>query len=235
MRFKLLVLAVCGLFAGCLQAQVGVYVLATGQHMSNVTYTYTGSTTGPNPYTGESHFSPLGFTAGAYYDRWGTDHFRFGVDVRGGISSSQKGTVTNDKNFPASPSNFAGGKIYTMMGGARGSMRTHIGAVKLDPYVQLSAGLIRTNYGVYPPINYGFSGNGTGATGNVSNFGAAGTIGADVQINPMIAWRLEASTGAVFAGSRPDGLSKSNFNVSSSTFPLQSYSMGVVFRFHRNQ
>lgn len=234
MRLKLFVLALCGLFAGCLQAQVGVYVMATGQHMSDVTYVYTGATTGPNPYVGQSHFSPLGFTGGIYYDRWGTDRFRFGIDLRGGVTSSQKGTVTNDKNFPSGSSNIAGGKIYTTMGGFRGSMQTHIGAVKLSPYAQISAGLIRTNYGVYTPINYSYTGNGTGATGNVSNFGVAGIIGADVKITPMIAWRLEAGTGGVFAGSKPGTLSKSNFEVPSGTFPLQSYSMGIVFRFDRN-
>jgi hypothetical protein len=210
---KVFALVVCALSVNAVHAQVGVYFLATGQHMSSINYTDTLSTTTPQA-TGSGHISPLGFTGGAYYDFHTFGPIRVGADLRGGITSSQKSALGVE--------NAAGGHVGTVMGGARGSIATHIGPVKVDPYLQVSFGLMQTNYGVYTPVA-------NAGTSRLSNFGMTGFLGADFHVAPVASIRFEGGTGAVIAGSRPSNLSGQRYSVNSGAIPLQSFSIGVVF------
>ena len=210
---KVFVLAVCVLSVSAVRAQVGVYILATGQHMSSINFTDTLSTTTPQA-TSSGHISPLGFTGGAYYDFHTFGPVRVGADLRGGITSSQKSAIAVE--------NAAGGHVGTVMGGARGSITTHIGPIKVDPYAQVSFGLIQTNYGVYTPTA-------NGGTNRLNNFGLTGYLGADFRLAPVFSVRFEGGSGAVIAGSRPSNLSGQRYSVSSGAIPLQTFSIGVVF------
>ncbi|WP_041586139.1 hypothetical protein [Terriglobus saanensis] len=181
--------------------------------MSSINYTDTLSTTTPQA-TGSGHISPLGFTGGVYYDFHTFGPIRVGADLRGGITSSQKSALGVE--------NAAGGHVGTVLGGARGSLATHIGPVKVDPYVQVSFGLVQTNYGIYTPVaNQG--------TNRLNNFGMTGYLGADVHLAPIASLRFEGGSGAVLAGSRPNSLSGQRYSVSSGAIPLQTFSIGIVF------
>jgi hypothetical protein len=209
---KVFALVVCALSVSAVRAQVGVYLLATGQHMSSITYTDTSSTATPQT-SASGHISPLGFTAGSYYDFHTFGPVRVGADLRGGVTTSQKSALSLE--------NASGGYVGTVLGGARGSVTTHIGPVKLDPYLQVSFGLIRTNYGVYTPTaNQG--------TNRLNNFGMTGYLGADVHLAPILSLRVEGGSGAVLAGSRPSNLSGQRYSVSSGAIPLQTFSIGIV-------
>lgn len=205
MRFlKFLSLAACGLFAGALSAQVGVYVLATGQHMSNVKYT---TTTTPwtlgGPNTGD--FSPLGYTIGGYYDFKKFGPATFGIDVRGGSTTSKKGVVDT--------ATAAGGRIYSALGGARFSFQTKLAGLHISPYAEGAVGLVKTNFGV---LTAQMPGPQTpSSTGRVSNVNFNGYVGADVALAPVLSLRLEGGTGLVHGNSE--------------STPLQTYSVGIVF------
>ncbi|MBS1813750.1 MAG: hypothetical protein JSS87_02625 [Acidobacteria bacterium] len=195
MRLKLFVLAACGLFAGCLQAQVGGYVLATGQHMTGI--------------NGSAKFSPVGYTIGGYYDFFSAGRVRIGADARFMSTSSKKGATTGANVGPSG----VGGRIYSGLGGVRASIDFKIKTVAIKPYLQASAGLVRTNYGVLypdPPTS-------PGVTDRYSNLGVSGFAGADISLLPMVSLRLEGGSGVVHGGP------------ASGSYPLQSYSVGIVF------
>ena len=194
MRLKLFVLAVCGLFAGCLQAQVGGYVLATGQHMTEI--------------NGSAKFSPIGYTIGSYYDFFSIGRVRIGADARFTSTSSKKGATTAASFGPSG----VGGRIYSGLGGVRGSMNFKWKGIGIAPYLQASAGLVRTNYGVLFPGSPQAPG-----TGRLSNFGLNGFAGADITVLPVVSLRFEGGSGIVHGGP------------TSGTYPLQTFSVGLVF------
>lgn len=238
---KSLALAACTLCAGYLHAQVAVYVLATGEHMSNVPFTYTASkySITPPPGTqlsGQGSFSPLGYTVGGTYDFMNVGRVHLGVDARFTSTSSKKGAVARDGMYSGTTSSgpatsgqvpqydLAGGRVYSTLGGIRGSINTRISAIHIDPYVQASAGLIRSNFGVYEPVY-------NGPTGRLSAFGAFGFAGADIHLAPMVALRLEGGAGTAIAPSKPSNFD--NFDVPSGGKALYKFSAGLIFHFNR--
>ncbi len=82
--------------------------------------------------------NPLGGTGGLYYDFLKLGPVRLGGDVRGSILTTKRGAFVT--------SNAGGTRIYSVLGGVRAAIHTPIAPLK--PYVQFSAGLGRSDYGL---------------------------------------------------------------------------------------
>lgn len=219
MRFKkFLALAACALFAGSMRAQTGVYILATGQHVTGVHYNYTLPPSPPSvptnlsvtsgPYNG--YFSPIGYTIGAYHDFLSLGRFHLGADARFISTSAKKGATASSDN--PHPFIGAGGRVYSGLAGVRFSTPVKLMAIHLTPYIGANAGLVRTNYGVLYPDSPQAPG-----TGRLSNLGLNGNIGADIHLAPFVALRLDGSSGIIHGGPV------------NASYPLQTFSIGINF------
>jgi len=188
-------------------AQFGVYGMfsvnrLTGIQSSPLTALYI-----PAGFTAANAFNddvnPLGFTGGAYYDFKTFGPVRLGADLRGSIVTSKRGAEVCCDG--------AGTRIESGLGGVRASFSTP--KKWLKPYVQASAGIGRSNYGISTP-----SATGSGLYDNLEYHGYAGV---DLAIVPYADWRVfEVGYGAL-----------NSFGSSSHTYPLKSITTGVVFHF----
>src|ERR1700716_572488 len=137
----LLLAAVAVATATCSQAQVGVYGMFTADRLSNIA-----SSPVPLPpnsagtaFSRANTVDPLGGTGGVYYDFMKLGPVRLGADLRGSILTTKRGAYINF--------NGPGARIYSVLGGVRGSFQTPVKSLK--PYLQISAGLGRSDYGLY--------------------------------------------------------------------------------------
>src|SRR6202044_3984507 len=96
------------------------------------------SALGPNPDGRSNSVNPLGGTGGAYWDFMKLGPVRLGVDARGSILTTKRGAYVNFDG--------PGARIYSVLGGVRASFHTPIAPLK--PYLQVSAGLGRSDYGL---------------------------------------------------------------------------------------
>lgn len=229
MRFmKFLALAASALCAGSLQAQTsanyGGYILATGQHMTDIHFAVSGNspTTGVasiarGPYTGK--FSPIGYTLGGYYDFLSLGRFRMGVDARF-ISTSSRKSATADRGAYPSGVDYSTigpeGRIYSGLAGVRFSTPVKLSSLRLVPYIGVNAGIVRTNYGILFPGSTQAPG-----TGRLSNLGLNGNAGVDIKLAPVVALRLDGSSGIVHGGPV------------NASYPLQTFSIGINFHSNR--
>ncbi len=74
-----------------------------------------------------------------------------------------------------------GARIYSVLGGVRGVFHTPLAPLK--PYIQLSAGLGRSDYGLF----------GTTQAGHIiiyNNFQYEGLAGLDIKLLPVLDWRV---------------------------------------------
>jgi hypothetical protein len=127
---------------------------------------------------------------------------RLGADVRGSILTTKRGA---NVNF-----NGSGARIYSVLGGVRGTFRTKYAPLK--PYIQASVGLGRSDYGL----------SNTTASGHVilyNNFEYEGLAGLDIKLLPIMDWRV-AEFG--YGGLNP-------FGTFSHNYPIKQVSMGFVF------
>jgi hypothetical protein len=188
-------------------AQVGVYGMFTADQLSNIASSplpssSSSSLLGPlNPDARSNSVNPLGGTGGVYYDfkTWGP--VRLGVDARGSILTTKRGAYVN---FDAS-----GARIYSVLGGVRASFHTPIAPLK--PYLQVSAGLGRSDYGLA---------SGGGVT-IYYNFEYQGLAGLDIKLLPVLDFRL-VEFG--YGGLDP-------FGTYSHNYPIKQVSSGFVIHF----
>jgi hypothetical protein len=189
------------------QAQIGVYGMFTADRLSNIA----SSPLPPPPNSSAPAFArantvdPLGGTGGVYYDFMKLGPMKLGVDARGSILTTKRGAYINF--------NGPGARIYSVLGGVRGSFQTPIKSLK--PYLQISVGLGRSDYGLYsgrPPSNQPLP--------NIiyNNFQYEGLAGLDIKLLPVLDWRV-AEFG--YGGLDP-------FGAYSHNYPIKQVSMGFV-------
>jgi hypothetical protein len=179
-------------------AQVGVYGMFTVDRLSNIQT----SPLLPTPAPRVNPVDPIGGTGGVYYDFLKLGPVKLGADVRGTILTTKRGAYAT--------ANAGGTRIYSMLGGVRGVFHTPLAPLK--PYIQLSAGLGRSDYGL----------SRTTATGQIiiyNNFEYEGLAGLDVKLLPIVDWRV-AEFG--YGGLDPFGSLSHNY-------PIKQVSMGFVF------
>ena len=177
-------------------AQFGAYGTVTVQRMSGIA----GSPVTTAGVSYNDTVDPLGGTGGVYYDFKNFGPVRLGADLRGSIVTTHRGALSS--------SNGTGARINSGLGGIRAVFRTPLPYLK--PYLQGSAGIGETNYGV-------LSGN-TGVLLK-SNFEYHVYAGLDIRLLSIMDFRL-AEFG--YGGLDPFGTSGHNY-------PLKSVSSGVVF------
>jgi hypothetical protein len=183
-------------------AQLGAYGMFTVDRLSNIASSPlpAPSTTGPNARLNTS--DPLGGTGGVYYDFMKLGPIKLGADLRGSILTTKRGA---NVSF-----NDTGTRLYSTLGGIRGVFHTPVASLK--PYIQLSAGLGRTDYGL----------SNTTSTGHVilyNNIEYEGLAGLDIKLLPIMDWRV-AEFG--YGGLNP-------FGTYSHNYPIKQVSMGFVF------
>jgi hypothetical protein len=176
-------------------AQVGVYGMFTVDRLSNIQ----SSPLLPSPAPRVDPVNPLGGTGGVYYDFLKLGPVRLGADLRGSILTTKRGAYVAD--------NGGGTRIYSTLGGVRGVFHTPVASLK--PYVQLSAGLGRSDYGLFT----------NGAVVLHNNFQYEGLAGLDIKLLPIMDWRV-AEFG--YGGLDPLGANSHNY-------PIKQVSMGFVF------
>lgn len=192
-------------------AQAAVYGTVTAQRLSGLSYTTQGTGTVNQPTTHTNGTSdPVGGTGGVYYDFRSFGPVHLGVDARFSIAHTSHGA---DPNAIGS-----GGRVYTAMGGLRGSFPAHYRI--LAPYAGVDFGIARTDFG-----NGGGNGPST-ATGQVQidhGFAYQGVAGLDIHALSVLDVRLfELGIGGVSGVSSQSG-----------SHLLESLSFGVVLHFPR--
>jgi hypothetical protein len=207
LRLPLAVVVFAFLFlSGSAHAQFGGYALFSVEHQSGVQ-------SSPLLAPGVAYnnaVNPLGFTGGAFYDFKSYGPVRLGVDARGSIVTTKRGAQAG--------SDGAGTKTGSGLLGVRASFHTPVKYIK--PYVQGSAGLGRSNFGILYP-----SGTTTAGSGLANAFEYHGYVGMDLQFVPFADWRVfEAGYGA---------LTSSGNGGASHTYPVLSISTGIVFHLSR--
>jgi hypothetical protein len=178
-------------------AQVGVYGMFTVDRLSNIQ----SSPLLPSPAPQVDPVNPLGGTGGVYYDFLKLGPIKLGADLRGSILTTKRGAYVT--------ANAGGTRIYSTLGGIRGVFHTPIAPLK--PYIQLSAGLGRSDYGLFNSPG--------GHITLYNNFQYEGLAGLDVKLLPIMDWRV-AELG--YGGLNP-------FGTNSHNYPIKQVSMGFVF------
>lgn len=141
------------------------------------------------------YVNPLGGSFGVYYDFMRVGPFRLGVDARGSVLTTKRGAEAASAG--------GGARISSGLGGVRGTFHAY---KALDGYVQASAGLGRSNFGLLDPGSL------------QKGFEYHAFVGMQVHVTPIADFRIfEAGYGGIDAGSH--------------NYPLKSISTGVVFHF----
>jgi len=198
------------------QAQFGVYGTVTVNQLSGIK-----GSPEPNPNNlgaKNDSINPLGGTGGIYYDFLKLGPVKLGADLRGTLTSTKRGAYTDY--------NGGGARLYSALGGVRAVFHTRF--VPLHPYLQASAGLARTNYGLLYNAAGVLTYNQSGGLLNSSsdnrillhnNFQYMGYAGLDITLLPIMDFRL-VEFG--YGGLNPMGTTSHNY-------PVKSVSSGVVF------
>ncbi len=190
---RLLLPAAFAVFAAAprAHAQIGLYADFTADRLS-------GLNTSPRDTLGvayNSSVNPTGGTFGGFYDFKTLGPVRLGADARFTHITDSRGAQTNFVG--------AGTHIYSALGGVRASFHTPI--KPLAPYVQVSAGIGRSDYGIL-------------AQQKVNNVEYHVYGGLDYNLLPFIGWRVfEAGYGGLEGGSH--------------NYPIANISTGIVFHF----
>jgi hypothetical protein len=198
LRKALLLLAVATFATATVQAQLGVYGTFTATRMSGIK----SSPEASNPSALNNSVEPLGGTGGIYYDFHKLGPVKLGADLRGSIVTTQRGALAR--------ANGGGARINSGLLGIRAVFEAPVLHHVLRPYIQASAGIGSTNYGLL------FGSNGVTLHNNFEYMGFAGV---DIPLLPVMDFRLvEFGAGAI-----------NSFGDNSHTYPIQSVSSGVVF------
>lgn len=188
------------------QAQFGAYADFTADRFSGLQ----SSPQAPAGATINGSVNPTGGTFGVFYDFKTFGPVRLGADARFVHTSDNRSAQTN---FAA-----GGTRIYSTLGGVRASFHTPIKL--LVPYVQASAGLARSDYGLL------FATDSSGRTkpAPANNVEYHVYAGADYNLLPYIGWRVvEVGYGGI-----------DPFGTYSHNYPIANISTGIVFRFGGN-
>ena len=197
LRKALLLLALATFVTATAQAQFGVYGTFTATRMSNIK----SSPEAVNFSGVNNSVSPLGGTGGVYYDFLKLGPVRLGADLRGSIVTTKRGAFAT--------ANGGGTRINSALFGVRAVFHAPI-LRSVKPYLQASAGLGSSNYGLL------YGSNGVTLRNNFEYMGFAGV---DIPILPIMDFRLvEVGIG----GLNPFGSTGHNYS-------LQTISSGVVF------
>ena len=192
--------------ANCVSAsaQVGAYGMFTVDQLSNIVSSPLPApiTTGPNARANTAN--PLGGTGGIYYDFLQLGPVKLGADVRGSILTTKRGA---NVSFDGS-----GARICSVLGGVRARFHTPIAPLK--PYIQVSAGLGRSDYGLSNSTS-------TGQDIIYNNFEYQGLAGLDLKLLPVLDWRV-VEFG--YGGLDP-------FGTYSHNYPIKQVSSGFVIHF----
>lgn len=183
-------------------AQLGVYGEFTVDRLSNIVSSPLPQTSSTLANARANTVDPIGGTGGVYYDFMKLGPVKLGADLRGTILTTKRGAYVNF--------NSGGARIYSALGGVRAVFKTPF--VPLRPYIQASAGLGRSDYGL----------SNTTSTGQVilyNNFEYEGLAGLDIKLLPVMDWRV-AEFG--YGGLNP-------FGTYSHNYPIKQVSMGFVF------
>jgi hypothetical protein len=181
-------------------AQFGAYGMFTVDRLSNIASSpLPGVPNAPRLNTAD----PLGGTGGVYYDFMKLGPVKLGADVRGSVLTTKRGAYVL--------SNESGTRIYSALGGIRASFHTPLAPLK--PYIQVSAGLGRSDYGLSNTVPN------TGHIIIYNNFEYEGLAGLDIKLLPIMDWRV-AEFG--YGGLDP-------FGALSHNYPIKQVSMGFVF------
>jgi hypothetical protein len=184
-------------------AQFGVYGMFTVDRLSNIASSPQPKTATDLANTRANTVDPLGGTGGVYYDFMKLGPVRLGADVRGSVLTTKRGAYVNF--------NGSGARIYSVLGGVRASFHTPIASLK--PYIQVSAGLGRSDYGLFT------QGSTNGQVVIHNNFEYEGLAGLDIKLLPILDWRVaELGYGGLAA-----------FGTYSHNYPIKQVSMGFVF------
>ena len=141
-----------------------------------------------------------GGTFGGYYDFRTLGPIRLGADVRGYVESSTRGAGVLNVG--------AGSHLYSVLGGVRGSFHTRYSF--LAPYVQLSGGIGRSDFGLLR--------NTAGSYQLQNGFEYHAFVGADIHLFPAIDFRVvELGYGGLAA-----------FGNNSHNYPLYTVGTGIV-------
>jgi hypothetical protein len=184
-------------------AQFGAYGMFTVNRLSNIASSPQPTTATDLANTRANTVDPLGGTGGVYYDFMKLGPVRLGADLRGSILTTKRGAYVNF--------NGSGARIYSALGGVRASFHTPIASLK--PYIQASAGLGRSDYGLFS------QGSTNGQVVIHNNFEYEGLAGLDIKLLPVLDWRV-AEFG--YGGLDP-------FGTYSHNYPIKQVSMGFVF------
>jgi hypothetical protein len=185
-------------------AQFGAYGMFTVNRLSNIASSPQPTTPTDLANTRANTVDPLGGTGGVYYDFMKLGPVRLGADMRGSILTTKRGAYINFDG--------GGARIYSALGGVRAVFHTKYAPLK--PYIQVSAGLGRSDYGLFT--------QGSNANGQVvihNNFEYEGLAGVDLKLLPIMDWRV-AEFG--YGGLNP-------FGTYSHNYPIKQVSMGFVF------
>jgi hypothetical protein len=198
LRKAFLLLAVASFVTATAQAQFGVYGTFTATRMSNIK-----SSPEAAGFSGvKNDASPLGGTGGVYYDFLKLGPVKLGADLRGSILTTKRGAFDT--------ANGGGTRINSALLGVRAVFHAPILRSMVKPYIQASAGLGSTNYGLL---------YGEGGVTLRNNFEYMGFAGVDIPILPIMDFRLvEVGIG----GLNPFGNNGHNYS-------LRTVSSGVVF------
>ncbi|HZY62998.1 MAG TPA: outer membrane beta-barrel protein [Edaphobacter sp.] len=200
LRKIFLFLAVAAFAAATAQAQFGVYGTFTASKLSGIKTSPEATT----PGAVNNDVSPLGGGGGIYYDFLKLGPVKLGADLRGTIATTKRGAYIN--------ANGGGARVNSALGGVRVVFNAPVLHRVLRPYVQGSAGIGNTNYGLL----YGSDGVKT-----KTNFEYMGFAGVDIPLLPIMDFRLvEFGIGDL-----------NPFGDKSHNYPLQTVSTGVVFHF----
>jgi hypothetical protein len=203
LRKAVLVLAaVTAVATASAHAQLGVYGEFTVDRLSNIASSPLPQISSPLANARANTVDPIGGTGGVYYDFMKLGPVKLGADLRGTILTTKRGAYVNF--------NSGGARIYSALGGVRAVFKTPF--VPLKPYIQGSAGLGRSDYGL----------SNTTSTGQVilyNNFEYEGLAGLDIKLLPIMDWRV-AEFG--YGGLNP-------FGTNSHNYPIKQVSMGFVF------
>src|ERR1700678_1552102 len=184
-------------------AQVGAYGMFTVNQLSNIASSPQPATPTDLANTRSNDVNPLGGTGGVYYDFLKLGPVKLGADLRGSILTTKRGAYVNF--------NGGGARIYSALGGVRGVFSRPVKPLK--PYIQLSAGLGRSDYGLFT------QGSTNGSVVLHNNFEYEGLAGLDVKVFPIMDWRV-VELG--YGGLNP-------FGTYSHNYPIKQVSMGFVF------
>jgi hypothetical protein len=196
LRKAVLFLAAVGtLAAPAALAQAAVYGTLTVNQLSGIKDSPVASSFRAANIPVNDTVSPIGGTVGAYYDFFKLGPVKLGVDARGTITTTKRGAETQF--------NGGGARIYSGLGGIRAVFHTRFAPIR--PYIQGSAGIARTDYGLTNTI--------------VNNFQYEGFAGVDITLLPVMDFRL-VEFG--YGGINPMGTNGHNF-------PVKSVSSGLVF------